>query len=274
MNIVEQLIAQHEAVTRMSVFLSVLLLMLILEAVFPRKQRVLARGSRWLTNLALVVIDSIALRLLVPVAALSVAADVTQQGWGLLSWLELPVWLKCVIAIALLDMFIYWQHVASHRFAILWRFHKIHHADRDIDTSTGVRFHPIEIVLSMLYKFVCIAIIGAPVIAVFLFEIILNASAMFNHSNVRLPIKLDHYLRYFLVTPDFHRVHHSVVQKETNSNYGFFLPVWDRLFGSYTAQPLAGHDQMLIGLSEYQTNKPANLLWCLKRPFIRYSRDN
>lgn len=274
MNIVEQLIAQHEAVTRMSVFVSVLVLMLILEAVFPRKQRVLARGSRWLTNLALVVIDSIALRLLVPVAALSVAADVTQQGWGLLSWLELPVWLKCVIAIALLDMFIYWQHVASHRFAILWRFHKIHHADRDIDTSTGVRFHPIEIVLSMLYKFVCIAIIGAPVIAVFLFEIILNASAMFNHSNVRLPIKLDHYLRYFLVTPDFHRVHHSVVQKETNSNYGFFLPVWDRLFGSYTAQPLAGHDQMLIGLSEYQTNKPANLLWCLKRPFIRYSRDN
>ena len=260
-------IEDNQTSIRLAVFIGVFALMALLEFVLPKKQRALPRVGRWFTNWSLVVIDSIALRLLIPIAAVAVAQWTNDNGIGLLSLVALPWWLSCLIAIVVLDMLIYWQHVASHHWPMLWRFHKVHHADRDIDVTTGARFHPVEIVLSMLYKFVCILILGAPALAVFLFEVLLNASAMFNHSNVRLAKPLDKWVRRIIVTPDMHRVHHSVEVDETNSNYGFFLSVWDRLFGSYIDQPKQGHDEMIIGLREYQDPRPASLIWSLKAPF-------
>ncbi len=262
-------IQNNQATIRLSVFIGVFALMALLEFIIPKKPRVLPRAGRWFTNWSLVIIDSVALRVLVPVFAVAAAQWVNDNGWGVLTLVELPFWLECVAAIVLLDMLIYWQHVASHHVPLLWRFHKVHHADRDIDVTTGARFHPVEIVLSMLYKLLCISLLGAPALAVFIFEVLLNASAMFNHSNICLSKKSDAIIRRFIVTPDMHRVHHSIVVNETNSNYGFFLPVWDRLFGSYIAQPHHGHDQMVIGLQEYQDSQPASLLWSLKAPFLR-----
>ncbi len=262
-------IQNNQEIIRLSVFIGVFITMALLESLAPKKQRALPRSRRWLTNWSLVIIDSIALRIFVPVLAVAVAQWVSNHGWGLMSLVNFPFWIECLLAIVLLDMLIYWQHVASHHLPILWRFHKVHHADRDIDVTTGARFHPIEIVLSMLYKFVCIALLGPPALAVFFFEVILNASAMFNHSNVRLPNPLDTLLRTLIVTPDMHRVHHSVAVNETNSNYGFFLSIWDKLFGSYIDQPKEGHEDMVIGLQEYQDQRPSTLLWSLKIPFIR-----
>ncbi len=258
---------ENQATVRLAVFLGVFVIMAVLEFVLPKKERVFPRAERWFTNGALVVIDSIALRIFVPILAVSVAQWVTDNGYGLLSLIVLPLWAKCLLGIILLDMLIYWQHVASHYVPILWRFHKIHHADRDIDVTTGARFHPVEIVLSMLFKFACIVALGAPALAVFLFEVLLNASAMFNHSNIGLSRQLDGWVRKLIVTPDMHRVHHSVQEGETNSNYGFFLSVWDRLFASYIDQPKQGHDAMVIGLKEYQDRRPVSLLWSLKAPF-------
>ena len=180
---------------------------------------------------------------------------------------DFPVAFEIVAAVILLDLTIYGQHVASHKWSILWRFHKVHHADRDIDVTTGTRFHPVEIVLSMFYKCLCVLLIGPAVIAVFIFEMVLNATAMFNHANVKLPSWLDRGIRMILVTPDMHRVHHSIIRRETDSNYGFSLSVWDRIFGTYIARPSAGHDRMTIGLSQYQTSRPSSLAWCLNLPF-------
>lgn len=252
---------------RLSVFASVMLLMMILEACFPRVQRVQKRKSRWFTNLSLIIIDSIALRIALPIFAMGVAVIAQEKSWGLLNLIDWPLWLELLIAFIILDMLIYWQHVASHRFSLLWQLHKVHHADRDIDTTTGVRFHPIEIILSMLYKMLCIILLGPSVIAVFIFEVILNACALFNHANLRLPQKVDAFLRWFIITPDVHRVHHSAIEKETNSNYGFCLSIWDRVFKSYIDQPKDGHKQMTIGLSEFQNDSPANLWWAIVIPF-------
>lgn len=260
-------ILNHETGIRLGIFAGVLALMALLEAAFPKKQRAQGRGSRWITNLSLIVIDSVALRLALPIFAIGVSVIAADKGWGLLNLLAWPAWIEIIIAIVLLDMLIYWQHVASHRLPLLWRLHKVHHADRDIDVTTGVRFHPIEIIFSMLYKMVCIVILGPAVMAVLLFEVLLNACALFNHANLRLPRWLDLTLRIFIVTPDMHRVHHSVIEKETNSNYGFSLSLWDRIFGSYIAQPKGGHDDMTIGLSEHQNERPASLLWVLALPF-------
>jgi len=260
-------IQDNQETIRLSVFIGVFTLMALLEFIVPRKQRAQPRAKRWFTNWSLVIIDSLTLKILVPVLAVTVAQSVSDRGWGLFNLTNLPLWLECVFAIVLLDMLIYWQHVASHHISILWRFHKVHHADRDIDVTTGARFHPLEILLSMAYKFICILLLGPPVLAVFLFEVLLNASAMFNHSNIRLPKWLDARLRYFIVTPDMHRVHHSIIVYETNSNYGFFLSTWDRVFGSYINQPKQGHDDMVIGLQEYQDQRPSSLIWSLKSPF-------
>ncbi|MEL7517682.1 MAG: sterol desaturase family protein [Pseudomonadota bacterium] len=258
---------QFEAPIRLGVFAGVFILMASLEAIFPRKARVQTRGRRWLTNWTLVIIDTAALRIFVPVLAVGMANIAAQNGWGLFNLLSGPAWLKVLLAIALLDLAVYAQHVASHRIPILWRFHKVHHADRDIDVTTGARFHPAEIVFSMGYKLACVVLLGAPAIAVFLFEIMLNASAMFNHSNVRLPSTVDRLVRLVVITPDMHRVHHAVHMRETNSNYGFFLSAWDKLFGTYIDQPKDGHDAMAIGLAEHQDEKPASLLWSLLLPF-------
>ncbi len=260
---------QYEAMIRLSAFAGIFLLMALLEIAMPRKQRVLAKGARWFTNISLVIVDTLALRLVMPILALGMADYAALHGWGLLAMIALPFWIEIIIAFLLLDMLIYAQHIAFHKIPILWRFHKVHHADRDLDVTSGARFHPVESILSMAYKLICIMLIGPAAFAVFLFEVVLNAAAMFNHANVRLPLGLDRVLRLFIVTPDMHRVHHSVIVRETNSNYSFFLTIWDRMFRTYTAQPEKGHDGMTIGLSEYQDNKPANLIWSLLVPFTR-----
>lgn len=261
-----EFILTHEGSVRLGAFASILILMMCAEALFPRKERVLGRGHRWTSNLLLIVIDSLFVRLLFPIVAVGVAAIAAQNGWGLFNILDLPIWLAVILSVIILDMLIYWQHVAFHHVPVLWAMHKVHHADRDIDVTTGLRFHPIEIGISLAYKLVLVLLLGAPVIAVVIFEIILNGCAMFNHSNVKLPLKLDRILRRFIVTPDMHRVHHSTIMSETNSNYGFNLSIWDRIFGSYIAQPEQGHDGMVIGLDEYQHAGPASLTWSLLLP--------
>ncbi|WP_109354236.1 sterol desaturase family protein [Sphingorhabdus sp. EL138] len=262
-------VEQHEAVIRLTAFAGIFLIMALLEIAMPRKTRVAAKGMRWFTNISLVVINTFALRLIMPILAVGMAHYADARGWGLLAIADLPVWIEIIIAFLLLDMLIYAQHVAFHKVPIFWRVHKVHHADRDLDVTSGARFHPVEAVLSMAYKLLCIALIGPAAFAVFLFEVVLNAASMFNHANVRLPLGFDRLLRLFIVTPDMHRVHHSVIERETNSNYGFFLTIWDRMFGTYIAQPEKGHDDMTIGLSEYQDSKPDKLIWSLLIPFSR-----
>ncbi|MGH1439103.1 MAG: sterol desaturase family protein [Cellvibrionaceae bacterium] len=255
---------------RLMIFLGVLVLMAVLEALLPRRARQLSRVSRWSTNLFLVLINTVALKLLGPVAAIVVADYAMDNNWGLLtlSPIPIPFYVEIIIGIVLLDFAIYLQHVALHRVPFLWRFHKVHHVDRDLDVTTGIRFHPLEAVMSMLYKCAVILLLGPLTIAVVLFEIILNASAMFNHANLRLPKGMDAALRKLIVTPDFHRVHHSTIETETNSNYGFFLSIWDYLCKTYIAQPKHQHEGMVIGLGAYQSEKPANLWWCLRLPFM------
>ena len=260
-------LTDHESGIRLGVFIGVLAVMAILEVIAPRKKRVSARAGRWLTNLGLIVIDTLALRFLMPLFAMGMAAIASDKGWGLLNMIDAPVWLEITLAVIVLDMLIYWQHVASHHIPLIWALHQVHHADRDIDATTGIRFHPLEILLSMGYKLICVMLLGPAVVAVFIFEVLLNACAVFNHANVKLPTALDRLIRPILVTPDMHRVHHSIIPAETNSNYGFSLSIWDRLFGSYIAQPEKGHDGMTIGLSQYQTNQPSTLKWCLLIPF-------
>jgi len=267
---VTDFIFAHEQALRMGVFASILIVMMVAEGFFPKKKRALPRPQRWVTNLLLVIIDSVFVRLVFPVAAAGVAVIAAQKNWGLFNLTDWTIWLEVTLAIIVLDMMIYWQHVASHHIPFLWAFHKVHHADRDIDVTTGSRFHPIEIGLSMGYKMGLVILLGAPVLAVILFEIILNGCAMFNHSNVRFPARFDRILRRFIVTPDMHRVHHSIIAPETNSNYGFSLSLWDRIFRSYTAQPANGHDGMVIGLAEHQPPEPASLIWSLILPIKRW----
>ena len=258
-----------ETVWRLSVFASALILFSLLEALFPRRRRNLPRQGRWLTHLGITVIDSLVVRILGPLTAIAVAIWAANKGIGLFNLTQWPLWVEIVLAFILLDCAIYWQHVISHRVPFFWRFHKVHHTDRDLDASSAVRFHPVEILLSMLYKCGVVLIIGPAALAVLIFEIVLNASAIFNHANLKLPLGVDKILRLFIVTPDMHRVHHSVIETETNRNFGFNLSVWDRLFRSYKAQPEGGHDGMTIGLSEHQSEAPSQLFWSLKLPFAK-----
>ncbi len=262
-----------EAELRFGVFAGVLIIMGLLELVLPRRPLEAPKARRWFTNLAIVVVDSAVLRIFFPILAVGVAVAVSSRGWGLFALVDWPLWLETVLCVILLDMAIYGQHVASHKIPMLWRVHKVHHSDRDFDVTTAVRFHPVEIALSMLYKFAVILALGAGPLSVFLFEVLLNATAMFNHANVKLPRALDAILRRFIVTPDMHRVHHSVMTHETDSNYGFNLSIWDRMFGTYIAQPAAGHDAMEIGLREYRDFKPVQLVWSLLLPFRNSDKD-
>ena len=247
--------------------LSLFVTLAVLEAIFPRKRRTMPRLKRWTTNILFIIIGSVATRLMGPIVALGAAGFAVHQGIGLFNWISLPMWLEFVCALVLLDLALYFQHVISHKVPVFWAIHKVHHADRDIDVTTALRFHPLELVLSMLYKCVVVILIGPSVFVVFIFTIILNLCAMFNHSNLGLPLWLDRILRLILVTPDMHRVHHSAVRGETNSNYGFSIAMWDRIFGTYIAQPAAGHDGVTIGLMGYQTTEPTKLWWSLKLPF-------
>jgi len=238
----------HEAIVRTAGFVAVFALMGWWEARVPARRLELRKGWRWANNLALVALNTVLLRLLFPAAAVGMAAFAAAQGWGLLNYWVPPFWLAVVVSVIALDFVIWLQHVMVHAIPVLWRLHRVHHADPDFDLTTGVRFHPLEILLSMLIKFATIVVLGPPVVAVLIFEVLLNATSMFNHGNVRLPATADRVLRWFVVTPDMHRVHHSIEDDETNSNFGFNLPWWDRLLGTYRAQPRAGHTGMTIGV--------------------------
>jgi sterol desaturase/sphingolipid hydroxylase (fatty acid hydroxylase superfamily) len=234
----------------------------------PRRILSLPRGRRWPANLGIIVVDSVVVRLVFPVLAVGMAGLAANQGWGLFNQPHAPFWLAFIASLLLLDLAIYAQHVVFHRVPWLWRLHRMHHTDLDFDVTTALRFHPLEIVLSMLIKLAAVVALGAPAVAVMLFEVILNATAMFNHGNVRLPLWLDRRLRWVLVTPDMHRVHHSVRVEETDSNFGFNLPWWDRLFGTYRDQPRAGHTGMTIGLEYFRDRRATALPQLLLQPFL------
>ncbi|EGW55208.1 sterol desaturase family protein [Candidatus Endoriftia persephonae] len=262
-------ILRNELPVRLGFFFGIFAIMAAWELLTPRRTLTVSKSIRWANNLGLVFLNSFILRLLFPAAAVGVAALAEQRGWGLLNFYETPFIPSVVIAVIVMDFVIYLQHVMVHAVPVLWRLHRVHHADLDYDVTTGARFHTFEIILSMLIKFATIMVLGPPVVAVVIFEVLLNATAMFNHGNVRLPTSLDRVLRWFLVTPDMHRVHHSVEDDEANSNFGFSLPWWDRLFGTYRDQPRGGHEGMTIGIHKYRDPKQVNRLpGMLALPFI------
>ncbi len=255
-----------EPLLRLGTFLGVFAAVAVWELAAPRRRQAFARRLRWPNNLGLLLLDVVVLRVVVPGAAIAVALAAQARGWGLLNALDLPTWIAIVLAIVLLDLVIYLQHVMFHALPTLWRLHRVHHADVEFDVTTGTRFHPIEILLSTVVKSAAVAAIGAPAVAVLLFEILLNATAMFNHANARLPARIDAWVRRFVVTPDMHRVHHSVRYNESSSNFGFNLPWWDRLFGTYRAQPATGHAAMTIGVDAFRTPRDLRLDQLLLQP--------
>jgi sterol desaturase/sphingolipid hydroxylase (fatty acid hydroxylase superfamily) len=260
-------VISFEPLIRLGAFFSVFLAMALWEALAPRRRRAFGRGARWPHNIGLLLVDIALVRLVAPGAAIAVALAGEAGGWGLVNALALPAWVAIALAVALLDLAIYFQHVMFHAVPTLWRLHRVHHTDLDFDVTTGTRFHPIEILISTGIKCAAVAAIGAPAVAVLVFEVLLNATAMFNHANARLPLALDRVLRWIVVTPDMHRVHHSVVYNETNSNFGFNLPWWDRLFGTYRAQPAAGHEVMTIGVDAFRSREDLRLDRLLAQPF-------
>ena len=252
---------------RLGFFFGVLAAVALWEHARPKRRLHIKRGIRWFSNLSLVGISSITIRLILPFTAAGVALYAEQHGIGLLHLLSIPFAVAVILSVLLLDLLIYAQHVTFHHVSLLWRLHKVHHIDQDIDVTTGVRFHPVEILLSTLIKCAAVMLLGMPLIAVVIFEILLNASSMFNHGNISLSEKPDRWLRLIVVTPDMHRVHHSIIKEENNSNFGFNLPVWDRIFGTYQAQPEKGHIQMEIGLKEYRDVSRTGLMELLLIPF-------
>lgn len=261
-----QTLLANEPVLRLAVFVGVLVAMALWELAAPRRRQDIPRVLRWTNNLALVVVDTVLLRLTFPILAVGLALMAQASGWGLFNALDLPLWLAILLSILLLDLAIYLQHVLFHAVPGLWRLHRMHHADLEFDVTTGLRFHPVEIALSMAIKLAVVAALGAPAVAVLLFDVVLNATALFNHANIRLPAGVDRVLRWVVVTPDMHRVHHSVIPAETNSNFGFNLPWWDRLLGTYRAQPMAGHTGMTIGIEHFRTRRDLWLDRMLMQP--------
>lgn len=267
------LIFSHEPALRLGVFLGGFALLALAEWRWPRRPRQIGRARRWPGNLGIVVIDTLLLRLIFPAAAVGLAVLVEARGWGLLQSVSLPYWVTVVVSVLLLDLLIYFQHVLFHAVPLLWRLHRMHHADLELDVSTGLRFHPLEILLSMLLKLAAVAALGAPALGVLIFEVLLNATSMFNHSNLFLPQQHDRWLRRLLVTPDMHRVHHSIHRLETDSNFGFNLSCWDRLFGTYRAQPRDGHLGMTLGLSVFRSIGDSRLDRLLWQPLRREGSD-
>ncbi|MDP2354659.1 MAG: sterol desaturase family protein [Beijerinckiaceae bacterium] len=256
----------NEPLIRLASFLSVLAIMATYEIAAPRRKLSAPQRLRWLSNLGIVGVNTLVLRLLFPLAGVGFALYASERSWGLGPLLGAPHWLWAIVCVIALDAAIWAQHVMFHHVPALWRLHRMHHADLDIDVTTGLRFHPVEIILSMLIKFVVIALLGAPAIAVLIFEILLNATAMFNHSNVKMPERADALIRTLIVTPDMHRVHHSVDPSETHTNFGFNLSIWDKLAGLYKAQPNLGHDGMSIGLPEFRDPRELRLDKMLMQP--------
>jgi sterol desaturase/sphingolipid hydroxylase (fatty acid hydroxylase superfamily) len=257
----------YEPVIRLAAFAGVFAVMAGWELIGPRRQPTIGRIKRWPGNLGVVVVNTALIRVLFPLTAVGLALVAAERGFGLFNVIGLPVWLSIIASVVALDVAIYLQHVMFHAVPALWRLHRMHHADLEFDVSTGLRFHPIEVLLSMVIKFAVVAALGAPAVSVLIFEVLLNATSMFNHSNVRIPLGIDRILRWLVVTPDMHRVHHSILAHETNSNFGFNLPWWDRLFGTYRAQPAAGHDAMTIGIEQFRAPRELGLDRMLVQPF-------
>jgi len=255
-----ELIEHYEASIRLGFFIGILLLMGLWETFSPRRALKVSRTYRWFNNLSLVVINTLLVRLVFPTATIGMALLASENGWGVLSTLQWPPVISVIFSVVVLDFMIWLQHVTVHAIPALWRLHRVHHADVDFDVTTGLRFHPLEILLSMCIKFIVIVALGPPVVAVIIFEVVLNGMAMFNHSNINLPLPVDRVLRKLLVTPDMHRVHHSVEDDETNSNFGFNLSIWDRLFGTYRDQPRHGHTDMHIGIHGFDTKQEVSRL--------------
>ncbi len=256
-----------EPAVRLSVFFVILLVMALWEVAAPRRRREIPRLLRWSNNLAIVAVDTLLVRLTFPIVAVGLAVVAQERGWGLFNVVDAPQWAAIAASVLVLDLVIYLQHVMFHAVPALWRLHRMHHADLEFDVSTGLRFHPIEIALSMCIKLAVVAALGPPAVAVLVFEVLLNATSMFNHSNVHISPAIDRVLRRVVVTPDMHRVHHSIDPQETNSNFGFNVPWWDRLLGTYRAQPADGHERMTIGIEQFRTRRDLWIDRLLMQPF-------
>lgn len=256
-----------ETALRLGSFFGMLIIMGVAETVWPRRRLISSKGRRWVSNLSVSLISTVLLRLILPLVPSAFAAYCADARIGLLNMVTLPGWVTVLLSVLVLDMTIYWQHVFFHKVPILWKIHRMHHADLDIDASTGVRFHPIEILASMGIKFTAIVLLGPPALAVLIFEIVLNGCALFNHANANLPTALDRWLRLFVVTPDMHRVHHSTDMREANMNFGFNFPWWDKMFGTYKPQPDKGHHGMVIGLNIFREKKYGSIRGMLAIPF-------
>ncbi len=269
---------QNEAKIRLISFVVIFLAVALAEIIFPRRRLTDAKGRRWRHNLGLIFLDNLVVWLLLSGATIAVAVAAERAQWGLFNLYHVPEFPAIILGVLALDLIIYLQHLMFHAVPRLWRLHMVHHTDLDIDVSTGLRFHPLEIIISVWIKLAAIVALGVPAAGVLLFEVVLNGTALFNHGNLRLPEDSDRFLRKFLVTPDMHRVHHSVIIRETNSNFGFNLSWWDRLFGTYRPQPAAGHEGMSIGLAPYREARELTFLTLLRLPFSgdpgRYSLDH
>lgn len=258
----------RDVLIRLTAFLSVLTVMALWEVLAPRRGLTTAKAKRWVTNLSIVVLGAVTIRLLFGAGAVGGALVATDKGWGLLNQMHWPTWVEVLLAVVLLDFVLYLQHVMFHAVPLFWRFHMMHHTDLDCDVTTGLRFHPVEVAFSMVIKLATVAALGPSPTAVVMFEVLLNATSMFNHSNIRMSPSVDSLLRWLVVTPDMHRIHHSMVPSETNTNFGFNLPWWDRLLGTYRAQPDAGHDNMALGLEQYRDPAHLTLTKLLVLPFV------
>ena len=268
------LIADSEATLRLVAFFSVLIVLICLEMFYPRRQLQLPRAQRWFSNIGISVLNTLFVKLVFPVAGIGAAILAQQKQWGLLNHLEISHWVGVVLFLLVFDLTIYFQHRLFHTVPLLWRLHRMHHTDVDYDVTTGNRFHPVSILLSSMIKFMLVILMGAAPIAVLIAEVLLNATAMFNHSNLKIPLRLDRILRLFVVTPDMHRIHHSVDESEHSHNFGFNFPWWDRLFGTYQAEPGLGHESMEIGIRGFRNLRSANLLWLLMQPLTKPGVDN
>lgn len=257
---------EQENLIRLTCFFGVFTLLAVWELISPQRPLIMNRPRRWFANIAITFLNTLLVRILFPTGAVGFAFAISRKGWGILSLMDLPGWIGIIVAVVALDFIIYLQHAVFHTIPILWRLHMVHHADLDIDVTTGNRFHPIEMLLSMVIKIASVALIGASPLSVLIFEVLLNATSMFNHSNVNMPTGTDRILRLMVVTPDMHRTHHSVIRQETNSNFGFNIPWWDRIFGTYRPDPAEGHKGMTIGLNQFQNHDQHTLIWMLTLP--------
>lgn len=262
----EARILENEPLIRIFFFFSVFAAMALWEVWAPRRRTLFPRLLRWPNNLGIVALNTVLARVLLPATAVGIALHVGEKGWGLINAYQVPAWVAVVASVILLDLAIYLQHVLFHAVPLLWRLHRMHHADLHIDASTGLRFHTVEILVSFVLKFAVIAALGAPALAVLIFEVLLSSTSIFNHANVLVPQRWEPFLRWIIVTPDMHRVHHSIHANETNSNFGFNLPLWDRLFGTYRAQPRDGHANMVVGITQFRTERDLRLDRMLIQP--------